>query len=567
MVIWLAISFCWGPRSPTSGNTNNKLLLSNGTNLFAPTVILVSLDGVRPSYIQEKNLTPNIWSSKESGTWASYMRPSFPTLTFPNHYTIITGLYPESHGIIANNFYSPELKKVFNFAEHSASQDERWWQHGQPIWETVSRNGYISASCMWPGNLGKISSGVPDIIDDYDRTWTPAQKLARVEEWLHMEDDKRPAFMTVYLPEVDQAGHKYGPDDQNTLSAMQRMDEFVGGLRHSIDLLNLTDIVSTIFVSDHGMSSTSADRLVYMDDIIDMSNITHIDGWPNAGLWVSNENIESYFQTLSNHADSKHYEIYKTSDMPSRLHFSKSSNIAPLWVFPNDGWALVTHSEMTAYEPGVYKPAGLHGYDNIVDNMQSVFFAFGRGWAKGLEVEPFENVEIADVILRLMGLEDSLGMNNGTLLGILAPKGTSETIENQIDNEERKPDVDLKETVADGKNENDELDDGKVNEKELIGNEIAQETDEKATEHDQENGENTPELDHEKDENTPELDHEKDDNTPELDHEKDENIPELSEDDWENIQEDVEKSSFLDGLKSLGEEIYNKVSNLLDGIL
>ena len=177
----------------------------NGTAYFEPTVVLISLDGVPPSYITP-NGSPSLYKLQQEAVTAQFMQSCFPTLTFPNHFSIVTGLYPESHGIVANNFYSPSINATFSFTCEECNNDDRWWQGGEPIWNTAERNHMKSAVCMWPGSMANIHGHKASIVDAFDDTWSPMQKVDRGLGWLDYALVDRPSFIALYIPQIDEAG-------------------------------------------------------------------------------------------------------------------------------------------------------------------------------------------------------------------------------------------------------------------------------------------------------------------------------------------------------------------------
>ena len=201
---------------------------------------------------------------------------------------------------------------------------------------------------------------------------------------------------------------------------LKEVDDALASWFTGLEDRNLSGIVNTIIVSDHGMSSTSLDRAVYIDDIIDMNIIAHVDGWPNYGLWPKdNSSTDALYEALKTHVDSQHYSVYRKEDVPLAFHYSDNDNLAPLWIFPNEEWIIVTHTEVNKLNGSHYKPIGIHGYSNLAESMKAIFFAQGPAFNDTRPVSPFINLEIKDVLLRILGLEKELGKTNGTLNGTL----------------------------------------------------------------------------------------------------------------------------------------------------
>ncbi|KAF7535942.1 hypothetical protein G7054_g4967 [Neopestalotiopsis clavispora] len=404
-------------------------LVSNGTALFAPTTLIVSLDGFRADFLQ-RGLTPRLSAFIKEGVSPPYMNPSFPSVTFPNHYTLATGLYPESHGVVGNTFWDPELEAEFYYTDPSRSMDAKWWK-GEPFWVTAEEQGLRTAVHMWPGSEAHIMSVEPSILDHYNGKESLDRKAARILEFLDrpgMEDpsasveNMRPQLIAAYVPNVDADGHKYGPNSTEIRTTITQVDNMLDQVFVGLEQRNLTDIVNVIIVSDHGMATTDVSRMYQMDDIIDMTKVDHVDGWPLVGVRPKDP---SYLQELHEQAVEKlkthpNMEVYLTDkDMPERYHFSLNDRIAPLWIIPKTGWAIVSKEEFDIEEAKTkgltYHPRGLHGYDHEHPLMRAIFIARGPAFPHepNSRVEPFQNIEVYNILC------DSVGMkpiaNNGTL--------------------------------------------------------------------------------------------------------------------------------------------------------
>lgn len=374
-----------GTRSPPG------LLLSNGTASFAPTTILVSLDGFRADFL-DRGLTPTLNSFIAKGVSPPFMLPSFPSVTFPNHHTLVTGLYPESHGVVGNTFWDPNLKEEFYYTDPARSMQPKWWG-GEPVWVTAELQGVKTAIHMWPGSEAGIAGVKPAYLDKYNGTEVLSRKVSRLLELLDLPgpggngtpgSDERPQLIAAYVPVVDADGHKYGPNSTEIRGTIKRVDDMLRDLLTGLEERNLTDVVNLVIVSDHGMATTSTDRLIQLDDIVDMDLIEHTDGWPLYGLRPKRmDDLQGMYDRLSiKAADSPNFDVYLRDDnMPERYHFSHNDRIAPLWIVPKSGWAIVTKKEFdveTAKRNGdVYHPRGLHGYDHEDPLMRAIFVAKG----------------------------------------------------------------------------------------------------------------------------------------------------------------------------------------------
>lgn len=357
-------------------------LLSNGSSSFAPTTILISLDGFRADFLR-RGITPTLNGFIAEGVSPQYMLPSFPSVTFPNHYTLVTGLYPESHGVVGNSFWDPKLEEEFYYTDPARSMQPKWWLGGEPLWVTAEKQNVRTAIHMWPGSEAHITME-PSFLDKYNGTELLSRKVVRILELLDTEALQRPQFIAAYVPVVDAAGHLYGPNSTEIRTTIASVDEMLHDLFAGLDQRNLTEIVNIVVVSDHGMASTSTDRLVQLDDLIDLELVEHIDGWPLYGLRPKDPNDLHllYNQLKAESIQNPNFDVYlRDQDMPERYHFSKNERIAPLWVIPKTGWAIVHKEDFDVHEAKLrgetYHPKGLHGYDHEHPLMRAIFVARG----------------------------------------------------------------------------------------------------------------------------------------------------------------------------------------------
>ena len=363
---------------------------SNGTALFGPTTIILSLDGFRADFLQ-RGLTPRLNAFIKEGVSPKFMLPSFPSVTFPNHYTLATGLYPESHGIVSNTFWDPDLQDQFYYTDPARSFNPKWWG-GEPFWVTAELQGMRTAVHMWPGSEGHIHHMEPSFLDKFNGHEPLDNKVSRILEFLDRPgkedenadwDETRPQLIAAYVPDVDRDGHKFGPNSTEIRTTITEVDTFLDNLFQGLEDRNLTSIVNVIVVSDHGMATTDVSRMHQLEDLIDTSKIEHIDGWPLYGLRPYNpEDVQDlYQQLLAKSEEIPSIDVYLRETMPERYHFSNNDRIAPLWIVPKTGWAIVTHDEFNVKEALekdiVYHPRGLHGYDNEHPLMRAIFVARG----------------------------------------------------------------------------------------------------------------------------------------------------------------------------------------------
>jgi len=254
-------------------------------------------------------------------------------------------------GIVGNSFWDPALKKEFFYTDPARSMQSEWWG-GEPLWVTAERQGGKWAVHMWPGSQANDGWGL-SYLDHFNGTESLAKKTARILEWLDLPLTERPQFIVAYVPNLDSISYKFGPNTTELDLTIREVDAMLTDLLDALDAHNLTDLINIVVVSDHGMASTSGERLIFLDEIIDMSLIEHTDGWPLYGLSpFSNVNITALYKTLLlktlayQAKGKKHWDVYlRNENMPARWHFSNNNTIALLWVVPETGYAIVTREE------------------------------------------------------------------------------------------------------------------------------------------------------------------------------------------------------------------------------
>ncbi|GAA5922187.1 hypothetical protein JCM3775_003521 [Rhodotorula graminis] len=371
----------WGEKEFEKGLVGGGGRRWNGSSWWDPTVLLVSIDGVRADYL-ERGLTPHLLNISRKGMRAEYLKPSFPSLTFPNHWTLLTGLYPSAHGIVANDFWDPALGREFDYREPSMSWGKEWWG-GEPIWATAVKSKLRSAVFMWP-SPPELTSGVsPTRFYPFINDSPYENKVDRVAKWLDLDYAHRPHLMAVYAPEVDQEGHRHGPESDVVAHTLADVDDFVRQLFDEVDRRNLTDVVDVVVVSDHGMADTSMDRLIFLDDVLGADGFDSIErneGWPCAGLRFKPGSDEDKLVERLRDAASRSgsgFECYTRETMPERWHFTGHERIAPVYCVPDVGWAITSHHELDVVMQGEYSVKGNHGYDNDDPSMHAIFVAHG----------------------------------------------------------------------------------------------------------------------------------------------------------------------------------------------
>lgn len=358
-------------------------------------VLLVSLDGFRADYIN-RPFAVRLRELATSGVRAERMVPAFPSKTFPNHYTIVTGLHPEHHGIIANTMFDAAIGRTFTVSDTAVTHDPRWWG-GEPLWSTVERQGKKSASFFWVGSDIKISGRLPTWYRIYDGRVPNRMRVQTVLEWLSQPAGTGPSFVSIYFSDVDSVGHAFGPDAPQTDSAIARVDSLVGALMDGMTTLGLRASVNLVVVSDHGMAPLAADRVIYLDDYVDLSRIRVVDLSPVGSLMPAADYAAEVYARLK--GAHPHLHVYRKGELPARLHFNTNARITPLVTIADEGWTLTTR--VAAARLGVPR-GGAHGYDNVLPSMGALFVAAGPDFRAGVVVPPFQNIHVYSLLAGLL---------------------------------------------------------------------------------------------------------------------------------------------------------------------
>lgn len=362
-------------------------------------LLLISIDGYRADYI-ERGLSPTLAELAKNGVHATGMQPSFPSLTFPNHYTLVTGLRPDHHGIVNNTMVDPVLGK-FSLGNRDAVSDGRWWDGGMPLWETASEHGLKSATMFWPGSEADIHGKHPDFWKPYDGKVTPDQRVDQVLAWLDLPAGERPTFLTLYFDEVDHQGHTYGPETPEVDQALRETDAALARLVQGLQQRGLLDRMNLIVVADHGMASVPAKNSVMLDKLIPLNRVDVVSLGVLAGL---NPTPGHDFAKIEAQLEKpqKHMTCWDKSRVPARLAYGSNPRVPQLLCLADVGWRITTTDYVTKKKGKL--SLGEHGYDNEAPQMQALFVAHGPAFRQGATVPSFPNVDVYPLMTHLLGL-------------------------------------------------------------------------------------------------------------------------------------------------------------------
>ncbi len=375
-------------------------------------VVLVSLDGFRYDYAKKYGAKNLLAMAARGASAPDGMIPSFPSVTFPNHYTIVTGLYPDHHGIVGNTFYDPARKETYTLTDPKTTGDGSWYA-GTPLWVLAEQQGMRAACFYWPTSNADIQGKRPSYyLGVYDEKFPGEKRVEQVLAWLQLPPEKRPHFITLYFEDTDDAGHSYGPDAPETAEAARHVDEMIGKLSEGIAASGLP--VDLIVVADHGMETLQGGWVI-LDKWADLSEFETIGGrlYPR-----SEADAEKAYQSLLGKSDM--FKIYRRANVPAYLHFNSNPRDGDPVVVPTGPYSIVAHDPNA--KGGNRMPVrGGHGYDpRQMPSMKAVFFAAGPDIRPGATVAPFENVDVYPFIARILGLKTGpIDGKVGPLQGIL----------------------------------------------------------------------------------------------------------------------------------------------------
>jgi len=359
-----------------------------------PYVILISLDGFRYNF-SAMYPTPHLDAIAREGVRAKAMLPCFPTKTFPNHYSMITGLYPDHHGIVANKFYDPASGKTF--ALTTAEKFDPSFYSGQPIWNVAEARGIKTAAYFWPGSDVPIHGQYPSIWKVYDKHTTLAQRLDSVVHWLQLPPESRPHFIAVYLEQPDLAEHEFGPFSEEAKRQVIMTDSLIGLFQRAIHHLPVADKINLIIVSDHGLSETSREKAVNLEDYIPSRWLEYPITMGNPVIFLKAK--KAYYDSIAFAIHTiPHVKGYVSKKMPGRFHFGKNPRSLDFTIIAEAGWSIITNP------PELIKK-GNHGYDNREKDMWAIFYATGPAFKKGYVQKMFPNISVYPLIAYLLGIE------------------------------------------------------------------------------------------------------------------------------------------------------------------
>ena len=378
-----------------------KTTNSDSNKKDAPYILLISIDGYRWDYT-DLHKPPFLKDFQKKGASVERLIPSFPTKTFPNHLSLITGRYPMNHGIVGNRFYAPDLEKSYSLRDASAVTNSEFY-NAKPFWTLAEEQGLKSATYFWPGSEATYNGIHPSYYLKYNHGASHEERINTVVQWLKKPEQQRPHFVTLYFHDVDSAGHKYGPNSSQTHAAIQKVDKSISTLMKDLKKLDLP--INVIIVSDHGMAQLDRSK----KEMIGKSkrsknylkNFKAIGRGPLVHFYKTNKNFNELTKTISLiNTESKHYNCYKKDKTPRELNFRKNSRIGDFVCLADRGWSISTKDSSV--------PKGNHGWSQLDGtDMHSILYAKGPNFKENFKMTNFRNIDLYPLMAKVLNLEIS----------------------------------------------------------------------------------------------------------------------------------------------------------------
>ncbi len=360
-----------------------------------PQVLLVSLDGFRPDYLS-LGITPNLARITADGVQAEWMTPSYPSLTFPNHYSIVTGMRPDHHGIVHNSMRDPGLGK-FSLGNREAVADGRWWG-GEPVWVTVEKAGLRAGTMFWPGSEAAIGGVQASHWKMFDAEMRMEERVDTVLGWLAEPEASRPRFSTLYFEAVDSAAHEHGPESPQAHAAVRDVDAAIGRLLDGIDTLGLTGQLNLIVVSDHGMATVTPEQYVVIEDMVNPADAEFVTAGQSVGFVPrAGRTAAAEAQLLGAH---EHYECWRKGELPERWHYGSHPRVPPIVCQMHEGYDALRRDWLKTRSKTDTR--GSHGFDPALPSMRAIFLARGPSFRENATIPAFDNIDVYPLIMSLI---------------------------------------------------------------------------------------------------------------------------------------------------------------------
>lgn len=368
--------------------------------------ILISLDGFRPDYLDRGN-TPALSRLAAEGVRGS-MRPSFPSVTFPNHYTLVTGLHPGRNGMVNNRMEDPQRPGVvFTLQDRTVAADPIWWSDGVPIWVVAERQRVKTGTMFWPGSEYEIGGARPSRYRVFEQATASFARVDVLLSWLDLPMAERPRFYTLYFDLVDSAGHRFGPDAMETDAAAAEVDAAIARLVAGLRARGYGQHVNLVIVADHGMATQRPEQVIELDPSITPQQAHVVWDGPFAGINpLPGHEAEAERALLGRRG---HGECWRKNELPERFDYRDHRRVPAIVCLADLGWRY-----RSTQLPQYTTPAlGNHGWDPEAPEMAAVFIANGPAFRRGVTITQFENTSVYPLLAHLIGVTPEA--NQGSL--------------------------------------------------------------------------------------------------------------------------------------------------------
>lgn len=373
-----------------------------------PYLLLIGVDGYRPDFVDKYNGTA-LKALGERGARATALIPSFPSTTFPNFYTMVTGMRPQSHGMVSMQFYDPQTRDSFSYTRNAA--EGKWYSAAVPLWNLAEQQGMRTASYFWVGTEAGIRGMRPTAYFPYNAQTASEAKVAKVVEWLKLPEERRPHLITLYFSQVDSAGHRYGPDAPQVRAAVAEVDKALAALFRALE--SIQPAVNVLLVSDHGLIAPS--RQVDLTKHADWSGVRVVNGGTQVLVYSDDKARLRKLESELKARVSSDYRVYRREQMPKHLFYRDNPRNGDLIILASGAQALyVNYNPDNQKKRGEVPLAGMHGYDpKIVPEMKGILYGAGPNLKPGAKLGEVDNIEVFGLAAKILGLRVPPGANAG----------------------------------------------------------------------------------------------------------------------------------------------------------
>jgi len=383
-------------------------------------LLIISIDGLRHDYLS-LHQAPMLAELAAGGVHVKQLQPVFPSKTFPNHYSLVTGLHPERHGIVDNSMYDPEHQRQFAMSMADQVADGFWWQ-GEPIWITAELQGVKAATYFFPGSEAEIKGKRPSYWFPYQHETPNRERTEQVLAWLALPEAERPRVITLYFSDVDSAGHNYGPRSEQVAQALAEVDAELTYLVQTLRERGQAEQVNLIISSDHGMAEVDQRKYIIADELFDGSLTQNVRfSREIVSIFPKSGQEELLYQQIAGRYNPEQMRLYRKHELPERFQHQQHARIAPIILLAEQPWIFVRRSLLPGLkaDPSFFRARGSHGYDNTEPDMQGMLIAYGPAFKQQATVAQLSMVDFYNVMARVVGLTPAPNQGDPRALSLL----------------------------------------------------------------------------------------------------------------------------------------------------